>query len=77
VKSSRGGDPTAHAAMDYSFDELNDAVLNCTDSKLTIRDDGEHLYYVIDDEEFDLLDTLYDYLVTKESIRQFLEEEVA
>ena len=63
--------------MDYSFDELNDADLSCTDSKLTIRDDDEHLHYVVDDEESDLLDDLCDYLVTKDGIRHFLEVETA
>lgn len=63
--------------MDYSFEQLQDAVLNCTDSELTIRDDEEHLYYVIGDEEFLDIEDLYDYLITDESIQQFLEDEAA
>ena len=63
--------------MDFSFEQLQDAVMNCTDDEITIRDDDEHYHYVIGDEEFSYLEDLYDYLITDESIKQFLEDEAA
>lgn len=77
ASTTRGGAPTAHRSMDFSFEQLQDAVMNCTDDEITIRDDDEHYSYIIDDEEFSCLEDLYEYLITDETIKQFLEEEAA